>query len=163
MCSLQHILKIEHDNYLVKAQKSLCDACDYLVDDYDYEVVQKVKFYDYKNVFCRNPTQIEKKKGEEFSVSLSELPKEVKEARINSVLTTPSPMILDVEDNQENIQKFLLRKIKRNTAKLNQDLPENIKKLIKNYGDICVNLSQATVNKYEYYQKFYEFAYKETA
>jgi hypothetical protein len=163
LSALQNSLNIDHDNYLIKAQKSLSNACDYLVDDYDYEMVQHVKFYDYKNIFCRNPTQIEKKKGEEFSVSLSELPKEVRESKINNFMTTPSPLILDVEDNPENIQKFLLRKIKRNTVRINQDLPENIKKLIQDYGDVCVNLSQATVNRYQYYQQFYDFAYKESA
>lgn len=133
---------------------------DYQLEDEDYEILQKVKNFDFKKIFCRNPTQIEKKKGEEFMISQSELPEDIKNTHINQTITTPSILVLDIQDSQENIQKYLLRKIKRNTAKINPDLPQSIQNLIKDYGDVCVNFTQSTLKKYQYYKRFYNFAYK---
>ncbi len=159
--ALKAARNLEHDNFLIKSEISLANASDYLLDNNDLETIKKVKNFDFKKVFCRNPTQIEKKKGEEFSISKSDLPKETKEIKINQSLTTPSPLVLDVDLSPLNVQKFLLRKIKRNTSKINHELPADIQQMIRDYGDVCVNLTMATLKKYQYYNRFYNFAYSE--
>jgi hypothetical protein len=70
----------------------------------------------------------------------------------------PSPLYVDAEVTKENVQKFLLRKVKRHRP--NKDgivLPGTIQELVKNYGDVCSNVSRETFKKFDYYSRFDEF------
>jgi hypothetical protein len=159
--SFKRFKNLEKNNLLLKSGDSVQDAWAYLQDvDVDYTVIEQVRNYDYKKIFSSNPTQLDRKQEEQFKASKSALDasnKPVVEEHHN--IFKPTPLVLDIEDSQENIQNFLLRKVKRHRPSKNgEKLPENIQELIKNYGDVCSNITHDMMRKYQFYQRFYSFS-----
>ena len=159
---VKSVKKTSKNNYLVKADLAVDDAWPYVADvELDTAVLEKVKKYDYKTLFVRNETQKDKERGLELSVSNKfrlDYSSKGMAVEDESSLVKPSALYLDVEDSAENIQQFLLKKVKRSRpTKDTANLPLRIQSLIKNYGDICANITHDVLNKYQYYQKFYNF------
>jgi hypothetical protein len=75
----------------------------------------------------------------------------------------PSSLKYGIKTVDENIKQFLMRKVKRHRPTKDFDkLPENIKALVKRYGDLCANFTKGLSNKYDEYKKFDNFS-EETA
>jgi hypothetical protein len=159
--TIKKLKNIEGNNILLKTGESLPDAWPYLKDvDIDYTIIEKVKNFDYKISFSKNPTQIQKKQEEQFQASKSDLDpieKPITEDRENGFI--PTNLVLDIEASAENIDKYLLRKVKRHRPNKNGvKLPANIEELIKKYGDVCANISNDMMKKYQFYHNFYNFS-----
>jgi hypothetical protein len=164
---LKDIKNASNNNFLLKTEISIDDPWPFIQDvEVDDLVVSKVKIFDYfTSVYPFHPSVIEKDKGNEFKVSMFEVKRKdyslsLDEDDKNKIyhFLNPSNLQLDIIDNEVNRKQYLRRKIKRHRpSKVEENLPESIKNLIKNYGDITANFTHNFYEKYCYFRKFKEY------
>ena len=151
---LREIKKIDANNFLLKTGISIQDPFSYLQDfEEDVQIFNRIKNFDFTRVYSSCPTQIDKVRGEELKATEVDITVVKKD-----IIIKPSDLNFEVELSDEKIQDFLLKKVKRQRPVKDFDLlPENVKNLIANYGDVCANVTSKTFDNYLFYRRFIEF------
>lgn len=139
---------------MLKTGIVLRDAFNYLQDfESDIFIHNKIKNFDFTPVYSKWPTQIDKVKGEELKASEVDI-----SAIKQEIIVQPSDLNFDIDLSKKTINDFLLKKVKRNRpVKDYENLPENIKNLIDNYGDVCANVTNKSFENYLFYRRYIEF------
>ena len=70
----------------------------------------------------------------------------------------PASLDMNIEVNEENINKFLQKKSKRQRKEdlSNSKIPSRIKELMKQYGDVLANVGKSDIDKYKKHKIYSE-------
>ena len=148
---IQKILKSSNQGFLLNENLGLKEPFKYMIspNDDDFDLTNNIlSQVNWKNLYNNMPTIIENKskennkyKGEIISI---------KDLRLKN----------NMEIEKE---KFLSRKLKR--CEINEDeiknIPNNLNKLINDYGDVNVNIGQSLIDKYHLYKKYMKLIHTE--
>ena len=148
-------LNINNDSKFLLRQKIEVTNSSYLFDDNDSKINYVLKGINWKELYSSMPSfnNIVKGKSEKFVTLLD---------KITYNELNPKELKLDIEVNDNNIQKFLEKKSKRmnqnDLKNFENKIPNNILNLIKKYGDIMINIGKKDIEKL---QRFKAYSNKE--
>ena len=148
-------LNINNDSKFLLRQKIEVTNSSYLFDDNDSKINYVLKGINWKELYSSMPSfnNIVKGKSEKFVTLLD---------KITYNELNPKELKLDIEVNDNNIQKFLEKKSKRmnqnDLKNFENKIPNNILNLIKKYGDIMINIGKRDIEKL---QRFKAYSNKE--
>ena len=148
-------LNIKNDNRFLLREKIEVSNSGYLYDDNDSKINYVLKGINWKELYSSMPSfnNIVKGKSEKFVTLLD---------KITYNELNPKELKLDIEVNDNNIQKFLEKKSKRmnqnDLKNFENKIPNNILNLIKKYGDIMINIGKRDIEKL---QRFKAYSNKE--
>ena len=144
-------LNIKNDSRFLLREKIEIINSGYLYDDNDSKINYVLKGINWKELYSSMPSfnNIVKGKSEKFVTLLD---------KITYNELNPKELKLDIEVNDNNIQKFLEKKSKRmnqnDLKNFENKIPNNILNLIKKYGDIMTNIGKGDIEKLKRFKAY---------
>ena len=144
-------LNIKNDSRFLLREKIEIINSGYLYDDNDSKINYVLKGINWKELYSSMPSfnNIVKGKSEKFVTLLD---------KITYNELNPKELKLDIEVNDNNIQKFLEKKSKRmnqnDLKNFENKIPETILNLMKKYGDIMTNIGKGDIEKLKRFKAY---------
>jgi hypothetical protein len=144
-------LNIKNDSRFLLREKIEISNSGYLYDDNDSKINYVLKGINWKELYSSMPSfkNIVKGKSEKFVTLLD---------KITYNELNPKELKLDIEVNDNNIQKFLEKKSKRmkenDLKNFKNKIPESIINLMKKYGDIMTNIGKGDIEKLKRFKAY---------
>lgn len=151
---IKNICKVKESLFLLKSCLDI-DNMGYLYDDNDSKTNFILKSLDWKNLFASMPS-MSNKKGEVFASNTSPLNTLIEKISYRNL--TPAPLDMNIVVNDQTIQKFLEKKVKRQRENEfnNKKIPSKIKDLMKKYGDVLANIGKSGIEQYKKHKIYSE-------
>lgn len=152
---VKEALHMESNAFLLKSSINI-DNMGYLYDDNDSKTNYILKQLDWKNLYCVMPSMLHKSNEEVFNTNKESMTTLLD--KISYRTLEPASLDMNIEVNEENINKFLQKKSKRQRKEdlSNSKIPSRIKELMKQYGDVLANVGKSDIDKYKKHKIYSE-------
>lgn len=152
---VKEALHMEGNAFLLKTSLNI-DNMGYLYDDNDSKTNYVLKQLDWKNLYCVMPSMLHKSNEDVFNTNKDSMTTLLDKISYRNL--EPVSLDMNIEVTDENINKFLQKKSKRQREEdlSNGKIPSRIKELMKKYGDVLANVSKSDIDKFKKHKKYSE-------
>ena len=141
---------VEGKAFLLKSKVEVNNS-GYYLDDINSKTNYILTHYNWKNLYATMPS-IKNNKSNVFATDKTPLT-----TLMEKITYKPNTLELNVDINEQNINKYLQHKHQRqNNEGINDmsKLPSNIVSLMQTYGDVIANANKTDVSNYLKYKKY---------